>query len=136
MKRALSLAALGFTVLCMAGLAFTKEVGAAATGGGPGPLTGTWECVSHGGDRGDTPFTLELEQNGEKVTGSVSSQEGGMEITSATFKNNILEIHLDTPEGNYVMTAKLKDGQLSGETSRDGNPAGHWEGKKAKRSGT
>ena len=102
-----------------------------------GLLTGTWECTSHGGPHGDeTPFTLELEQNGEKVTGSVSSPQGGMEITSATFRNDVLEIHLDTPDGNYVLTAKLKDGQLSGQTSHDGNPAGKWEGKKAKKSGS
>jgi len=135
MKRVLSLAGVGFMILSIAGLPFAKDEKAE-----PGLLTGTWECTSHGGphdaEQGDTPFTLQLEQNGEKVTGSVSSPEGGMEITSATFRNEVLEIHLDTPDGNYVLTAKLKDGQLSGQTSHDGNSAGKWEGKKAKKSGS
>ena len=130
-KRVLALAGVGFLILSIMSFALAKDQKA-----GPGLLTGTWECTSHGGPHGDeTPFTLELEQNGEKVTGSVSSPQGGMEITSATFKNDVLEIHLDTPDGNYVLTAKLKDGQLSGQTSHDGNPEGKWEGKKAKKSG-
>ncbi len=134
MKRGLSLAVVASVILSIAGLALAKDQKAE-----PGLLTGTWECTSHGGPHGgeqdQTPFTLELEQNGEKVTGSVSSPQGGMEITSATFKNDVLEIHLDTPDGNYVLTAKLKDGELSGQTSHDGNPEGKWEGKKAKKSG-
>ena len=131
MKRAWSLAGVGFVILSIVGLALAKDEKAE-----PALLTGTWECASHGGEQGETPFTLELEQNGEKVTGSVSSPQGGMEITSATFRNDFLEIHLDTPDGNYVLTAKLKGGQLSGQTSHDGNPAGKWEGKKARKSGS
>jgi len=134
MKRGLSLAVVASVILSIAGLALAKDQKAE-----PGLLTGTWECTSHGGphagEQDETPFTLELEQSGEKVTGSVSSPQGGMEITSATFKNDVLEIHLDTPDGNYILTAKLKDGQLSGQTSHDGNPEGKWEGKKAKKSG-
>ena len=135
MKRVLALASVGFLILSIMSFALAKDQKAE-----PGLLTGTWECTSHGGphagEQDETPFTLELEQNGEKVTGSVSSPQGGMEITSATFRNDVLEIHLDTPDGNYVLTAKLKDGQLSGQTSHDGNPAGKWEGKKAKKSGS
>jgi hypothetical protein len=103
-----------------------------------GPLAGTWECTSHGGphDGGSqeatTPFTLDLQQDGETVTGSVSSPEGGTDITSATFKDNVLEIHLDTPDGLYVLKATLKDGGLTGgTTTHDGNPMGTWEGKKS-----
>jgi hypothetical protein len=97
-----------------------------------GPLNGTWECMARGGSQGDTSFTLELSQDGEKVTGSVSSPQGGMDITTASFKHETLEIHLDTPEGNYVMTAKLKEGRLTdGATTLDGKADGTWEGKKA-----
>jgi hypothetical protein len=95
----------------------------------PGKLTGTWECVSHGGSRGDLPFTLYLEQSGHVVTGSVESPIGGTEITSATFKKKRLEIHIDTSSGNYLLTARLKKGQLAGEWTHDPEK-GTWEGKK------
>lgn len=97
----------------------------------PGPLTGTWECMSHGSSRGDMAFTLYLEQSKEVVTGSVSSPIGGTEITSASFKNKLLEIHIDTPEGNYVVMGKLNKGQLSGTWSVDTGEKGTWEGKKS-----
>ena len=97
-----------------------------------GPLTGSWQCTSRGGPDGETPFTLELSQEGEKISGSVSSAQGGMEITSGSFRDDTLEIHLDTPDGNYVLTAKLKEGKLTdGQTTLDGKAHSTWEGKKA-----
>ena len=126
MRRELTLAGITLLALALVGLALNAEEKSKG-----GPLTGTWECQSHGGDHGDGPFTLELEEDGEKVTGSVSSPEGGMEITTATFKDNLLEIHLDTPDGLYILKATLKDGALSGDTTRDGNAMGKWEGKKS-----
>ncbi len=95
----------------------------------PGPLTGTWECTAHGGPQGDLPFTLTLEQSGEQVIGSVESPMGGTEITSATFKKKHLEIHIDTQQGSYDLTARLKKGKLTGEWTHDPDK-GTWEGSK------
>jgi hypothetical protein len=126
MKRILTSLALSVAVLAFAGslTAGTKKPK-------PGPLTGTWECMSHGGSQGDMPFTLYLEQNKEVVTGSVSSPMGGTDLTSAAFKKKTLEIHIDTPNGNYLVTGKLKKKQLSGTWSLDAGEKGTWEGKKA-----
>lgn len=96
----------------------------------PGPMTGTWECIARGGPQGDTPFTLYLEQTKENITGSVSSPMGSTEITSGTFKKKKVEIHLETSQGNYLLTAKFKKDQLNGEWSQDNQPKGTWEGKK------
>jgi hypothetical protein len=95
----------------------------------PGPLTGTWECTSHGSSQGDLPFTLTLQQTGHDVSGYVESPMGGTSITSATFNKKTLEIHIDTPQGNYLLTAKLKKGKLSGEWTHDPEK-GTWEGSK------
>jgi hypothetical protein len=95
----------------------------------PGPLTGTWECTSHGGPQGDLPFTLYLEQEAETVTGSVSSPMGSTELSSATFKKKDLEIHIDSPDGEYLLTGKLtKKGEMSGQWSHE-DLKGTWEGK-------
>jgi hypothetical protein len=95
------------------------------------PLTGSWQCVSHGGPGGDMNFTLDLQQDGEKVTGDVNSDEGGMDITAGTFKDDNLMIRLETPQGVYVLKAKLKEGKLAGDVTLDDKPQGKWEGKKA-----
>ena len=124
MNRKLTLIAVCFAVLLMSSLAAAGDKKAKA-----GPITGTWECQSHGSSQGDMAFTLYLTQNKEIVDGSVSSPIGGTEISSGTFKGNMLEIHIDTPQGNYVIMGKYKKGALSGTWSSD-SEKGTWEGKK------
>ena len=72
-----------------------------------GPVAGTWQCTAHGGTNGDIPFTLYLEQQGETVTGSVSSSMGDAEISSATFSKGALEIHINGGDTTYTLTGKL-----------------------------
>ena len=121
MKRNLIYIGIGITVLFAASLAIAKEK--------KGPMTGTWDCQAHGGSQGDMAFTLILQQNKETVDGSVSSPIGGTQISSGTFKKNMLEIHIDTPQGNYILMAKFNKGKLSGTWSTD-NDKGVWEGSK------
>jgi len=123
---AISLVLLGFASLSLASDAKPK----------PAPLTGTWQCTSHGGPSGDMQFTLQLEQNNEDVTGSVDSPLGSTDLTSASFKKNKLEIHIDTPDTKYLLTADYKKDQLTGEWSTDADHKGTWEGKKAAASST
>jgi hypothetical protein len=112
---------LGILILFAASLAMAKDKG--------GVMTGTWDCQAHGGNQGETAFTLFLQQDKENVDGNVSSPIGGTQISSGTFKKNMLEIHLDTPQGAYVLMGKYNKGELSGVWSSD-NDKGTWEGKK------
>ena len=116
-------------VLCLAVVAIAATLHADQKKPKPGPLTGTWECTAHGGAQGDLPFTLYLEQTKDQLTGSVSSPMGGTEISAGTLKKTELEIHIDTPQGNYQLTGRLKKGELSGKWSSD-TESGTWEGKK------
>jgi len=122
--------------LCLVVLSVASVLAAKGNKAKPGPAAGTWTCTSHGGPNGDMSFTLYLEQNGETVTGSVSSPIGSTELTTASFKKKMLEIHIDTPQGNYVLTGKLNKGQVSGSWSVDSGAGGEktsgtWEGKKS-----
>jgi len=121
MKRNIFYFGIGITLLLAASLAIAKD---------KGPMTGTWDCQAHGGSQGDIAFTLLLQQTKENVDGSISSPMGGTQISSGTFKKNMLEIHLDTPQGNYTLMAKFEKGKLYGTWSSD-NDKGTWEGKKA-----
>jgi hypothetical protein len=116
-------------VLCLAVVAAAATLYGSEKKPKPGPLTGTWECTAHGGSQGDMPFTLYLEQTKDTLTGSVSSPMGGTQISAGTIKKTDLEIHIDTPQGNYQLTGRLKKGQLSGKWSSD-TESGAWEGKK------
>ena len=95
-------------------------------------LTGTWDCQSHGGSTGDMAFTLFLQQNKQEkeiVDGTVSSPIGSTEISSGTFRKKMLEIHIDSPQGAYILMGKLEKGTLAGTWSTD-NDKGTWEGVK------
>lgn len=124
-------------VVCVAILGIAALSFAKPNDSKPGPIAGTWQCMSHGGSQGDMEFTLDLQQDAENVSGSVNSPIGGTDISSGTYKNHTLEIHIDTDQGNYLLTGKLKDGKLSGEWSVDSGgdsgkaEKGTWEGKKA-----
>jgi len=124
MNRKLTLVAVCLTVLLTSSLA---AAGGKKSKGGP--ITGTWECQAHGGSQGDMAFTLYLTQNKEVVDGSVSSPMGGTQISSGTYKRNMLEIHIDTPQGNYVLMGKYKKGTMNGTWSTDSDK-GTWDGKK------
>ena len=114
-------------VLAVGGLVLGKDDKTA-----PGPLSGSWEGIAHAPD-GDEAFTMALEQSEESVKGSISTSNGGqLEITSGSYKNNMLEIHCETPDAKHHVTGKLAAGQLSGEWSKDGdNDKGTWEAKKS-----
>lgn len=125
MKRYSRWLAVAVVVASLAVLARAKEKNLK-----PGPLTGTWECVSHGGSQGDMNFTLYLEQTGETVSGSVTSPIGSTELSSASYTKGKLEIDIDGGETKYTLTATYKKGQLTGDWSTDNNEKGSWEGKK------
>lgn len=116
--------ALCLALICTAALAPAKEKKPKA-----GPVTGTWQCMSHGSSEGDMPFTLFLQQSNDTVTGSVSAPQGSTDITSATFKSHMLNIQIDTDSGSYTVTGKLKRGKLSGTWSHN-DEKGTWEGTK------
>jgi hypothetical protein len=125
MKRATRTLIVCLALLCLAGLALAKDKSPKS-----GPLTGTWQCTSHGGPQGDMEFTLYLTQDKETVTGSVSSPIGSTDLNSATFKKKKLEIHIDSPQTKYLLTGTYKKGELSGDWSTDSDLKGTWEGKK------
>ena len=77
------------------------------------------------------PFTMKLKQKGETVEGSISTATGEITITSGSFKKNVLEIHCDSPEANYLVTGKLEEERLSGHWAKGTEQGGAWEGKRA-----
>lgn len=95
------------------------------------PLTGTWNCTSHGGSHDGMKFTLRLHQNGEMVTGSVASPIGDTRISGASFRENKLHVRINGAQGTYVLTATYSQGRLTGnwEEMRS-QQKGTWEGSK------
>lgn len=99
-------------------------------------LNGSWQCVSHGGDQGNMPFTLTFEQSGQDISGHVSSQLGDADFADGTFKNNHLHFVIQGDSDSYTLDADYKDGNLTGTWSTSvSKNKGSWEGHKAPTSG-
>jgi Cupin len=94
-----------------------------------GPLNGAWDGIMHG-FQGDSPFAFYFRQDTQMLTGVFSLQWGGTALTSATFKNNALEIHMETPLGKFLFNGQLNQDTLSGEWSADTGMKGTWETKR------
>ena len=122
MKRSLILIGICLTLLFAASLGMTKDRKTS--------LSGTWDCVAHGGAQGDMAFTLYLQQSKEVVDGSIRSPLGGTQISSGAIRKSELELHFDLPQGSYTLMGRLeKGGKIVGAWSLDSDK-GDWEGTK------
>jgi hypothetical protein len=95
-------------------------------------ISGKWEGV-FSVQNTSTPFTLELQVNGDKVTGTVESGHTGPgKVTKGSWVDNKLSFTavFDAHE-SIAMTALLKDGKLIGEFRTEGFTS-RWEATKKK----
>ena len=96
-----------------------------------GPLTGAWKCVSHAPEQPDRDFQLDLEQRGEKVTGTGSISQGSAPLKGA-FENGKFKLVVEGGEGKYELEGQLEEDKISGNWSFSGTGAkGTFEGKRA-----
>ena len=122
MKRALILIGVCLTLLLAASLGTARDRKTS--------LSGTWDCVAHGGPQGDMAFTLYLQQSKEVVDGSIASPMGGTQISSGAIRKNELELHFDMPQGSYTLMGRLeRGGKIIGAWSLD-SEKGSWVGTK------
>jgi hypothetical protein len=94
-------------------------------------LTGVWDAAADAQGQA-FPFTLTLKVEGEKVTGSSSSQLGESTISSGFWKDGKLSLVLDGSAGQVALIATLVDGKLSGDYDFAGQLQGKWVAAKKK----
>jgi hypothetical protein len=95
-----------------------------AAGGDPASLSGEW--IGLADVEGGFPFNLTLKVDGEKVTGSSTSQLGDSTITSGSWKDGQLTFVLESANYNIGMSAALVDGKLVGSFDFNGQTQGKW----------
>jgi hypothetical protein len=98
---------------------------AAMTPANPISLSGDWDAVA---DNQGQPFAfaLTLKVDGEKVTGSSSSQLGESTISIGNWKDGKLSFQLESANGVVTMNATLVEGKLTGEFDFAGQLQGKW----------
>jgi len=96
-----------------------------------GPLNGKWEVRTHGAPWCED-CNLYFQQTNSGLTGVYSLSWYGVAFKSSTFKDNVLEIRLETLIGNFALRGKYNEGTLSGDWSTDTGVSGKWEATKTK----
>ncbi len=79
-------------------------------------VAGTWTSAA-ATPAGQLNVTLELSQEGEKVSGSVNSEMGSMPIKAGGFKNSTLQFDVETPGATYHIEGTVEGGKLTGKWS-------------------
>lgn len=77
-------------------------------------VAGTWNCISVT-PNGDLALTLELKQEGDKVSGTIGSDRGTIPIQAASFKENKLQFDLDLGGTVYRVEGILKEIKIEGK---------------------
>ena len=108
-----------------------KVVAAADPAAAPVELSGEWDAVADAQGQ-PFPFTLVLKIEGEKVTGSSTSQLGESTVSNGTWKDGQLNFQLDSQNGAVVMSATVVEGKLSGAFDFAGQMQGKWVAVKKK----
>jgi hypothetical protein len=88
-------------------------------------ISGEWDAVADAQGRA-FPFALILKVDGEKVTGSSSSQLGNSPISSGVWKEGKLALVLDGSSGAIGLVAAMVDGKLVGDYDFAGQLQGRW----------
>lgn len=102
-----------------------KVIAAPAVAGPPLNLNGEWDAVADAQGQ-PFPFLLVLKIDGEKVTGSSTSQLGDSNISTGSWKDGRLSFQLDGSNGVVTMSATVIDGKLSGDFDYGGQLQGKW----------
>jgi hypothetical protein len=88
-------------------------------------ISGEWDAVADAQGQ-PFPFALVLKLDGDKVTGSSSSQLGTSNISSGSWKDGKLAVVLNGDNGQIALVATMIDGKLSGDYDYAGQLQGKW----------
>lgn len=98
-------------------LAFAAALNTANAADAPN-VTGTWKWTTQTRNGGTREVSMNLIQEGNKVTGSVTGRRGDMEITEGNIQNSQLDLNIlrETQRGNLTIhyTGKVTDDQIDG----------------------
>ncbi len=77
-------------------------------------LTGQWDGMTGNSDM-SVAFSMNLKLDGDKVTGDISSEQGGAQLNAGRWKDGSLSMTFEYPAmGTITMVGSIKEGKLVG----------------------
>lgn len=105
--------------------AATPDKPAAAAPAAADPISGQWNGITGQGDQ-SVGFTLNIKLDGDKVTGDISSDQGGAQINTGTWKDGTLTVSFEFGSMTATMIGAMKDGKLVGTIDIGGQMQMPW----------
>ena len=105
MKKALKTTFALFALIALAAVAALAQT----------DVSGTYTGTAKTAGAADTPLTLELKNEGGKITGSLKAGADSFDISDATLADGKLSLKLGPVAKNGVLTAKVNGDTLTGE---------------------
>lgn len=134
----------GVLGVCLAIVAMSPQAYSKGKKPRPKKFTGIWYCWAYGTDdrimtsSGDLLFMLNLEQEGDELTGfvvwpdreKVTQRSQIQHAISGKVDGHTIEIHFNTASRGYRLVGNLEKKRLKGEWSADAGRNGKWDGGK------
>jgi hypothetical protein len=108
--------------------------GAAAESGTIGDLTGKWDIKLQIDGVGEFPATADMKQDGEKVTGTISTPTGAVAIAGTVTGRMVkFDFEAETPQGKLpiTMTGDIGATSVTGKASLAGMGEANWTATRA-----
>lgn len=84
------------------------------------PLSGKYEGVAKSDQMGDIPLTVEIKNDGGKLSGKIDSPQGPAPITGGTFENGKVLMKFDAGGNEGTVTAMLDGDKITGKWELSG----------------
>lgn len=94
------------------------------------PVSGKYEGVAKSQALGDIPLTVEIKNDGGKLTGKIETPQGAADITSGTYADGKITLKFNAGGSEGSVTAQMKDEKITGEWEMGGQAMGPIELKK------
>jgi hypothetical protein len=101
----------------------------------PTGIAGKWQLTAKDPDDRTVQAELFLQQDGDRVSGSITGPEGSVPLHILSFKDNVLICTLPYSDTDVTLTMKLDGDTLRGEYEADAGPSGPVEAVRAQTAG-
>jgi len=94
-------------------------------------VTGKWSILAKGSSGNDSSVTLDVKQEGGKLSGSITTDQGTVPISDGKIDGNQIEFKISLDDGSYTVNGTVDGNQMKGSYKSSSGSGGTFTGTKA-----
>jgi hypothetical protein len=96
-------------------------------------VAGIWKLTTSGRDGGEGSFTLVIKQDGANYSGTISNDEGAIEISNVKLSGDQLTFKVITDDASYEVTGAVDGDSMKGKFTVNQQQGGAFTAKRQKK---